>query len=230
LLAALLAASQAGAADKKATPAAPAAATAKPTAPPRAKFEPTGVGNAKFGMSLAEVWKMYPKAKLMGEEEQGGAPVLEGPYIDRLLIKDQKVPGFEKPTTLELRFWNGKLWAVIVYFGDNDAETSRASLLKIFGPQASDDGANDNLTWYGEKANTTATFREKWYGTSDNALSAQARGWFSDMLNGIWKGETPEEKAAREARMAALTPKSAKSKATTPTPGAPAPAATPAAK
>jgi len=213
LLAGTLVLSQSMAADK---PKADKAA-ATPAAPASSGQQPTGFGKAKFGMSLAEVWKMYPTARLLGEEEQAGAPVVDGPYIDRILVKDQPVPGFAKPTMVEMRFWKDKLWAVIVYFGDNDPEKSKAYLESKFGNPTSTDGSNP--TWVGEKVTSTASYMERWYGTSDVALSKQAQAWFGEMITGNWKGETPEEKAAREKRMAALTPKAGKA-ANTPKPTA----------
>jgi hypothetical protein len=221
LLAAVLVAHPATAADD-ATPAATTpqpAATVPPTPEPRAKFEPTGIGKAKFNMSIAEVWKLYPKARLMPKDEQGGAPVVEGPYIDRLWITDQTVPGLPRPATLELRFWNGKLWAVIVYINDNDPKLVQHFLLNTFGEPTHHSDQGNIYDWEGDKVSTSATMDQKWYGSTDNQLSKFARAWFSDMLNGIWKGETPQEAATRVARMAELTPKSAKAAKATPTPG-----------
>jgi hypothetical protein len=176
--------------------------------------EPTGFGTAKFGMSLAEVWKMYPKAKLLGPRDTLGASAVDGPYIDRLALHDQPVPGFAKPTTVELRFWKDKLWAVVVYFGDNDPEACKIYLTQTFGPSASPDP--NSPSWPGTKVSTSAVYKQNWYGFSDDAISKEAAAWFGDALKGVWKGETAEEKAAREQRMAALTPHASNPAATSP--------------
>jgi hypothetical protein len=176
--------------------------------------EPTGFGPAKFGMSLAEVWKMYPKAELLGPMATLGVAAVDGPYIDRLALRDQPVPGFAKPTTVELRFWKDRLWQVIVYFGDNDPDACKAYLTQTFGPSASPDP--NNPSWPGSKVSTSAAYKQKWYGYSDDATSKQATEWFGDALKGVWKGETAEEKAVREQRMAALTPRAANAAASTP--------------
>src|SRR5262249_46593011 len=177
---------------------------AVPNAPPTPLYEPDGYGPAKFGMSLAQVWKMYPQARMLGENESLGAAVVDGPYIDRLVLRDQSVPGFATPTTVELRFWKDKLWAVIVYFGKNDPEQCKAHLAKTFGPSRTRDP--DNPVWNGAKVSTTGTYKEHWYGYVDIAMSQEAGAWLKTVLNGTWKGETPEEREAREKRMAALTP------------------------
>ena len=181
--------------------------------------EPTGFGNAKFGMSLKDVWRMYPQARLLGEQETLGAAVLDGPYIERLALHDQPVPGFPKPTTVELRFWNGKLWGVVVFFGDNDPQVCKAYLANEYGPTTSRD-ANMPL-WRGNKVTTTATYNQGWYGYTDNALSDDVSAWLAEVLKGSWKGATAEEKAERERRMAEVTPGSEKAAAPPLTPGAP---------
>jgi hypothetical protein len=205
-VAAVLVASQASAADQPAPPA--PAANATPL------YEPTGFGTAKFGMSLAQVWKMYPQARLLRENETLGAAAVGGPYIDRLVLRNQPVPGFAKPTTVELRFWKDQLWGVIVFFGDNDPEQCKAYLAKTFGPTTSRDP--DNPVWLGGKVSSTGTYKEHWYGYTDIAMSQEAGAWVKSVMNGTWKGETAEEKAAREKRMAALTPSAAHAAAGTP--------------
>lgn len=209
-LAAVLTAGQVSATDQPAPP----AAAARPTP----LYEPTGFGTAKFGMSLAEVWKMYPQARLLGEKETLGAAAVGGPYIDRLVLRNQPVPGFAKPTTVELRFWKDQLWGVVVFFGDNDPEQCKAYLARTFGPSTARD--LDNPVWLGEKVSSTGTYKEHWYGYTDIAMSREAGAWLKTVMNGTWKGETPEEKAAREKRMAALTPNPGKTAPGTPSTGA----------
>lgn len=184
--------------------------TPRPATPDDAR-PPTGFGATKFGMSLAEVWRLYPKAELLGQTEQLGASSVGGPYVDRLALRKQAVVGLDQPTTVELRFWKNQLWTVIVYFGDNDLEHSRAYLLKTFGPPQGTDP--NSPTWPGATVTTSATVKQRWYGTSDNGLLKEAAAWFADVLTGKWKDASPAEKAEREQRMAALTPRAAQTPA-----------------
>jgi hypothetical protein len=236
LLAAVLAAGSAGAEDPvRGTPSTRIGLTPAvnadvplPTIPvAKGVYQPTGLGDAKWGMTMAEVWKLYPKARWVPEDEQLGAPVVDGPYVDRLEVTDVTVPGLEKPTRVELRFWKGKFWATIIYLGDNDPEKVKAYIAKQFGPFTS--GDDFSPMWVGEKVTTGAAYHQKWYGSSDNALSEHARKWFSDMLNGRWSRETAEEIAERDKWVAALTPKAGDEKkdgGATPTAAKPTPAPT----
>ena len=180
--------------------------------------EPTGFGTASFGMSLKDVWAMYPKARLLGEKESLGAAVLDGPYIERLALRDQPVPGFPKPTTVELRFWKGKLWGVVVFFGDNDPEVCKAYLAQAYGPTTVRDTSMP--LWRGDKVTTTATYKQGWYGYTDNALSQEVSAWLAEALKGSWKRATAEENAERERRMAEVTPQAQKAAAAPATPAA----------
>ena len=165
---------------------------------------PTGFGATKFGMRLAEVWAMYPKAELLEQTAQLGASNVGGPYVDRLALRNYPVAGLDKPTTVELRFWKDQLWTVIVYFGDNDLEHSKAYLVKTFGPRRA--GDSESPSWPGASVTTSATYKQRWYGTSDNAMSQQVAAWFADVIAGKWTDASPAEKADRAKRMAALTP------------------------
>lgn len=167
-------------------------------------YQPAGFGPAAFGMGLMQVWKLFPLAKLMSGEEQLGAPLVAEPYVDRLELRDQSVTGLDKPTTVELRFWKDQLWSAVVYFGDNDVAQVKAFLEKTFGRPVGSEA--DHPTWPGPRVTTTAVYSQKWYASSLNDLSQEADAWQGDMLKGTWKGETPEEEAARQRRMRALTP------------------------
>lgn len=188
--------------------------------PGTAGYQPDGFGAAKFGMSLGEVWGMYKEARLLPERKSLGAAVLDGPYVERLELDNRTVEGLSKPATVELRFWKGKLWGVIIYFDKTDLEQVKAYLNRHYGPSAA---KNPDLPlWRGEKVTTTATLNQGWYGYSDNELSKEATAWIQATMNGSWKHETAEEKAERSARMAALTPR-ADAQVAPPTPAPPDP-------
>ncbi|MGH7788128.1 MAG: hypothetical protein ACRERC_14745 [Candidatus Binatia bacterium] len=144
--------------------------------------EPRGFGKATFGMPADEVRKLLPQAVPLSPGEQLGASAISGPDISRMVLRNYTVEGLPKPTTVELRFWKHQLWGVIVYFGDNtDAEVT-ALLDKQFGPSDSTDPKQ--LLWIGATTQTTATFRQRWYGSNDQKLSKEAQIWFMNAIKG----------------------------------------------
>jgi hypothetical protein len=190
----------------------PAAATT-PKAPGE---EFTGFGKATFGMRWEAVKKLFPDAEEIPDGKDLGAASVGGPFVHRLLLKDQKVEGLAKPAKVELRFWKKKLWGVVVYFNDNEPQAVLAYLTKRLGPSQNTDP--DNPIWFFDKTQTTASVSQKWYGTNDTALSKKAQAWFALLMTGQWTGATQADLDEVEDR----TPGSA-------TPAATAPAATPAA-
>lgn len=151
----------------------------------------TGFEKAPFGSTPEEFKKLYPKAEVLKEGEDLGAPTVGGAYITRLVLKDQPVTGLAKPTTVELRFWKRKLWGVIVYYGDNDDKQVLDMLTKRLGPSGSADP--DYPLWERSKTQTAATVKQRWYGINDLPLSKEAQAWFALLLTGQWKGPTQEE-------------------------------------
>ena len=141
--------------------------------------EPTGFGAAKFGQSVEEVKKALPKVEPL--EGSLGAQAFPSEHLKRFALKGTKVPGLEKPTNVELRFWKDKLWTVIVYFGENPPEQVTAALTKQYGPPA---GTPANPAWHGERTETLVVNRERYWATTDNALSTDAQAWFREYLTG----------------------------------------------
>jgi hypothetical protein len=151
----------------------------------------TGYGSAPFLTTYDAFKRLYPSAEPVSEGANLGAPSIGGPYIRRLVLKDQKVEGLEKPTMVELRFWKNKLWGVIVYYGENNPEQIFAMLIKRLGPSDSTDPTNP--LWERSKTQTTAQKKQLWFGINDRALSKEAQDWFKLALTGKWRGATPEE-------------------------------------
>lgn len=177
---------------------APALAADQAGAPtPPAKPNPanvkefTGFEKAPFGISYDEFRKLYPKSEVIPEGKDLGSPTVGGPYIRRLVLNDAKVEGLAKPTMVELRFWKNKLWAVIVYYGDNDDQQIHAMLAKRLGPN--DSGDADNPLWERAMTQTTAQKKQRWYGVTLTSLSNEARAWFALMITGQWKGASNAE-------------------------------------
>ena len=145
---------------------------ASPSLAVEVKYQPSGYGRARFGMSPEEVAKLFKgKVRTLGDESMGATPVL-GPNVVRQLLSDQKVPGLDLATTVELRYWKGKLWVAIVYYGQNSAEQVNQSLLKRLGPPTL---ASSDIVWHFPKVMVNTANREHWYAIGDTALSSQAQ-------------------------------------------------------
>jgi len=151
----------------------------------------TGFGKATFGMRWEAVKKVFPQAEEVPDGKDLGAANIGGPFVHRLLLKDQKIEGLPKPVTVELRFWKKRLWGVVVYFNENDPQAVLASLTKRLGPSQTTDA--DNPIWIFDKTQTTAAMKQKWYGTNDSALSKKAQAWFALVMTGQWTGATQAE-------------------------------------
>lgn len=135
------------------------------------KIEPEGFGQARFGMSPAEVERLYPRLTTLGRENLGATPVLS-PLAVRQLLPPQELQGLSKPVRVELRYWKDRLWTVIVYYGDNSAE----DVITVLRKQVGDPGNRDKEpTWRGEKVTVITANRERWYAISDDALSREVQ-------------------------------------------------------
>lgn len=145
-----------------------------------AAAEPTGFGKAKFGATSAAVKKLYPAARPAGEQERLQAPYISGPEITRLVLDAQTVAGLPKPVLVELRFWKDKLWTVVVYFGENGNDEVIAQLTKQLGAPQSTDPTQP--IWMGEKTQTIATTKQRWYSSNDLKLSLEAQSWLAEKL------------------------------------------------
>lgn len=152
--------------------------------------EPDGFGKAKFKMTSEQVKAAIPK--LEETEEQLGAAVVGGPRVKRFVLRKYKVPGIEHPTDVELRFWDDKLWVVIVYFGQNDYASVSKALEKQLGPTSH--GDDKSRVWLGEKTTSTVSDREKYYSFADNDLSNVAR---AALFQGVHHGGAVEAEPAK---------------------------------
>jgi len=152
---------------------------ASPAAALDVQKQPTGYGKARFGMSPQEVEKLFKgKVRTLGEENLGATPIT-GPNVVRQVISDQKVPGFDQPTNVELRYWKGKLWVAIIYYGQNSTEQVNQALLKLYGEptvMAAD------ILWQFPKVMVNTANRERWYAIGDTALSREVQAVFLEEL------------------------------------------------
>ena len=144
-----------------------------------------GYGPAPFGTRWEKALALFPQAEQLPANRNLGAPVVSGPLVHRLLLENQRVDGLSKPVRVELRFWKKKLWTVQVYYGENADAEVLAMLTTALGPSQGDDP--DNLLWAKGEVETTAAPKQRWFGSADLGLSAEARVWFKKLMRGEWK-------------------------------------------
>ncbi len=155
----------------------------------RALKEPAGFGKAHFGMSPAQVKKLYPSARTLGEENLGATPVF-GPLVVRQALDDQEAPGLPKPVLVELRYWKERLWVVIVYYRENSSEQVVGALKRDLGQPAT--SAADPY-WTASNVTVMTDDRQRWYAITDNALSKEAQEAFVAQGQGAQRQETGQQ-------------------------------------
>lgn len=161
-----------------------------PAAVAAAAKQPTGYGKVSFGASAEEFEKAYPEAKKLSENEDLGATVIGGPYVTRYVLRNQKIEGLPEPVTIELRFWKGKLWLYIVYFGKKQLEPALAHLKSTYGPQT---GPDPNFpVWNLEKTTILVETKANRYTVNDLELSKDAQAWFVEAFRKARGGQQVE--------------------------------------
>ena len=175
-----------------------------------------GFGAAKFGSSIDDAKKLWPAMQPVADDARLPSAAFQSPLLDRFLIKDHEISGLASPVDVELRFWEGKLWAFLVYFKKDDKDAALQHLEKTYGKRMS--GTDERPIWTGEKVTLQGIAGAGWYGATDNALSDQARAWFFTALTGNPEGNSPD--AAKATPIGAAPPPA-------PAAEAPAPATTP---
>ena len=163
-----------------------------------------GYGPMPFGTRWDKAQQMLPKAEVLPDGRNMGAPSVGGPFVHRLYLTDQHVQGLPKPVNVELRFWKKNLWVVQVYWGDNSEQDVVAALTKKLGPDQSTDPGN--LLWITDTVQVTGSTKQHTYGSADLALSADAQAWFKKLMKGEWKQPSQAELDQMEGRTPAPTP------------------------
>lgn len=166
-----------------------------------------GYGPAAFGTRWEKALPMFPKAEPLDNAANLGSPNVGGPFVHRLLLRDQQVAGLAKPVQVELRFWKKKLWVVQVYWGENRTEDVLAMLNEQLGP--SDSAAPNDPLWIKGDVQTTISPKQGWFGSTDLAISGDAQDWLKKLMTGQWREPSRAELDEMEDR--------------TPVPGTPEP-------
>jgi hypothetical protein len=173
----------------------------------------TGVGKTKFGQSVEEVKKIYPKMEPLRQEQVLGAQTIMADDLVRFVVRDTSAPGLKTPGDVELRFWKGKLWAIIVYYKDNDPAQVEAAISKELGPNTGK--APGSPYWKGTAMTAMMDTKLKWYSLTDDAISKDAQAWFIEKVR-AQKGVNVVEQTPAAAAPAAATPAAAPPAAATP--------------
>jgi hypothetical protein len=156
-----------------------------------------GYGPAPFGTRWDKAQKLFPKAEVLPDGKNLGAPSVGGPFVHRLYLTNQRVEGLPKPVNVELRFWKKNLWVVQVYWGENSDQDVLAALTKRLGPNQ---GSGENLLWIGDTVQVTGSTKQHTYGAADLGLSADAQQWFKKLMRGEWKQPSQAELDEMEQR------------------------------
>lgn len=153
--------------------------------------EVTSVGKATLGQSRAQVQKAYPK--MQPTNENLGSQPFSSEYLERFVVTDFVVPETRQKGVMELRFWKGKLWAIIVYYGDgNDAKVIEAFTARM-GPPNGTNPAKPG--WNGDKSQNFVETERHWYGITDNEISKDAQAWFYARLRAAQGGAAAGQSA-----------------------------------
>jgi hypothetical protein len=167
-------------------------------APPPPMDTLKGYGPAPFGTRWEKAQHLFPKAEVLPDGKNLGAPSVGGPFVHRLLLTDQHVEGLPKPVDVELRFWKKNLWVVQVYWRENSDQDVLAALTKRLGPNQ---GASpENLLWMTDTVQVTGSTKHHTYGSADLRLSADAQQWFKKLMRGEWKKPSQAELDEMEQR------------------------------
>jgi hypothetical protein len=148
-----------------------------------------GFGAAKFGSSVEETRALWPAMEPLGNDVKMPAAAFTSPHLSRYLLKDHAVAGLSSPVDVEFRFWEGKLWAFLVYFKPDDKDAALQHLEKSYGKRQT--GLEDRPIWRSDAITLQAVAGDGWYGATDNALSDVARAWFFTALTGNPEGQAP---------------------------------------
>ncbi len=126
-----------------------------------------GEGQFEIGMSVADVRRLHPELKALARPLAVAAPAL--PSVARYVLSKQRVSEHTKESDIELRFWNDKLWAVIVYFPAEEADAVGTALRARYGPPAS--GNRMSSIWRRAGITLVLAPTQRWYGFTDDELN-----------------------------------------------------------
>ena len=175
----------------------------------------TAYDGAQLGSTPEQVRKAFPKMEVTTENL--GSQPFPSEHLVRYVVRDAKIAEAGKPGMVELRFWNNKLWAIVVYYPPDTKDAVLAALTKRLGPPNGTNPAKPS--WQGAKSSVFVETSLNWFAVTDNALSKEAQAWFLANLQKMSQAMQQGQQKAAAASAAAPAPA---------TPAAATPAATPA--
>ena len=175
----------------------------------------TAYDGAQLGSTPEQVRKAFPKMEVTTENL--GSQPFPSEHLVRYVVRDAKIAEAGKPGMVELRFWNNKLWAIVVYYPPDTKDAVLAALTKRLGPPNGTNPAKPS--WQGAKSSVFVETSVNWFGITDNALSKEAQAWFLANLQRM--SQAMQQGQQKAAAASAAAPPAA-------TPAAATPAATPA--
>lgn len=133
-----------------------------------------GWGREQLGMTLDALRQLYDDAQRAAKLQ---AP-FDHPRFERWLRLGVRETDLPEPVDVEYRFWDGKLWMVLVYTGANPVVAVRQTLERRFGPPT-DSGAVPAWIWPDRKLVTHLD--QKWFALIHRPTDREARA----VLQGI---------------------------------------------
>ncbi len=119
-------------------------------------------------MSLEEFRQAYP-----GSQELPPLPDAKGDGRGRRFVvwkaNDNILPG---PVDLEFRFWNGRLWMILVYANDLPAHEMQAALERRFGPPPI---SGEKPSWLWPSTKLVSEPAKRWLAIFDRRLASQVQ-------------------------------------------------------
>lgn len=129
---------------------------------------PEGWEDAKLRMTLAEFRRAFPTS------EEG--PALPGLSLDgrvrRQLVWKAPAQGLSRPVDLEFRFWEEKLWMILVYTNDTPRQELQSFLEARFGVPTL---ALEKPSWIWPRVKVVAEPRKGWFAIFDRELGQKVQ-------------------------------------------------------
>lgn len=133
-----------------------------------ARPAPEGWGGAKLGMSWEEFRGIFPQA-----EELEPVPDMPGRERARRAVAWKiKEADVAEPLDLEFRFWEGRLWMILVYATPLTQPAFQAFLERRFGPPPV---GGEQASWIWPTVKIVANTKQRWFALFDRRLANEVQ-------------------------------------------------------
>jgi len=162
---------------------------------------PDGFGSAKLRMRVEDVRKAYPQ--LEPAPRVSSHAFFGHPSLARYVVMQTRLPELQEPVDIEFRFWDDRLWTILVYYGKNTTGSVTAYLPKLYGPAQ---GIGSNPAWVGPRSKVLVSTRAQWFSITDTDLAYDAQKAFMEMQDTRPTPGGPTPRAADTPRPAMTPP------------------------